>query len=177
VWVVLVDGDLAHHSGSLVWLAVEAVGSRDGEGDGECFPCRVEVLLLRDLGDVDAAGHLVLVEDYVVRVAGVVLEGDGVAGLDGELAGLEDERAAVGAQKHLLRHGAAGQHGAGGNGNGGGGGLAKGGAHGEGGPPPAPAAEGRPGGDGGGGKGGHSLSVSLSFSSGRQKMPTPYSNI
>jgi hypothetical protein len=163
VWVVLVDGDLAHHSGSLVWLAVEAVGSRDGEGDGECFPCRVEVLLLRDLGDVDAAGHLVLVEDYVVRVAGVVLEGDGVAGLDGELAGLEDERAAVGAQKHLLRHGAAGQHGAGGNGNGGS--LAKGGAHGEGGPPPA--GEGRPGGDGGGGKGGHgghSLSLSLFLS-------------
>jgi hypothetical protein len=163
VLFVLVDGDLAHHSGSLVWLAVEAVGSRDGEGDGECFPCRVEVLLLRDLGDVDAAGHLVLVEHYVVRVAGVVLEGDGVAGLDGELAGLEDERAAVGAQKHLLRHGAAGQHGAGGNGNGGS--LAKGGAHGEGGPPPA--GEGRPGGDGGGGKGGHgghSLSLSLFLS-------------
>lgn len=123
----LVDGDLADHPGSLVRLAVEAVGPRHGEGDGVGLSRRVEVLLLRDLGGVDAAGHLVLVEDDVVRVPGVVLEGDGVAGLDGELAGLEDEDAAVGAEQHLLGHGAAGEQGAGGHGHGGGaGGLAEG---------------------------------------------------
>jgi hypothetical protein len=78
-----------------------------------------------------------------VRVAGVVLEGDGVAGLDDELVGLTDERPAIGAQKHLLCHGAVSQHGVGGNSRGGSG-LAKGGVHGEGGPP---SVEGRSSGD------------------------------
>ena len=141
-------------------LAVEAVGARHGEGDGVGLAWRVEVLLLRDLGGVHAAGHLVLVEDDVVRVPGVVLEGDGVAGLDGELAGLEDEHASVCAQQHLLGHGAAGKKGAGGHGHGGrAGGLAERGAHGEGRPPGHGAGgrrgEGGRGGDGGRGEGGH----------------------
>jgi hypothetical protein len=146
-----------------VRLAVESVGSRHGERDGVGLSRRVEVLLLRDLGGVDTAGHLVLVEDDVVWVPGVVLEGDCLAGLDGELAGLEDEDASGGAQQHLLGHGAAGEQGAGGHGHGGGaGGLAERGAHGES-SSRAPAGngagwpgsrEGR-GGDGGRGEGGH----------------------
>jgi hypothetical protein len=143
-----------------VRLAVEAVGARHGEGDGVGLAWRVEVLLLRDLGGVDAARHLVFVEHDVVREAGVVLEGDGVAGLDGELAGLEDEPAVACAQQHLLGHGAAaGKQDAGGNGHGGGGsGLAERGTHGEG-PPADHCASGRGregrGGDGGRGEGRH----------------------
>lgn len=155
----LVDGDLADHAGSGVWLAVEAVRPGHGEGDGEGLAGGVEVLLLGDLGDVDAGRHGVLVEHNVVWEPGVVLEGDGLAGLDAEVVGLEHQHAAVGAEEHVLRHGAARQHGAGGHGHSGGAaGLAEGGAHHQ----PAAGAPGSNGGPGEGrdghgcrGKGGH----------------------
>ena len=53
---------------------------------------------MRERLGVDARGDGVLVEDDVVREAGVVAEGDRVAGLDGDRGRVEDERARVGAE-------------------------------------------------------------------------------
>ena len=94
----LLNRDLALHSSALVRLAVVVVLPRSSELHAVGLSGRVQVVLVREGFSVDPRGDRVLVEHDVVREAGVVLEGQRVAGLDRDRGGVEDERARVGAE-------------------------------------------------------------------------------
>lgn len=79
-------------------LAVEPVRPGRRQLDAVRLARGVEVVLVRDGVGFHALGHGVLVEHDVVREPCVVLERDGVPGLDRDRRRVEDEGSGVGAE-------------------------------------------------------------------------------
>lgn len=107
-----INSHLPNHASSLMRGTVKTVSPFLSQSHSIALPRTVQKILIahRYLRNIDAGGHLILVENHVVGEPGVVLENDFLPGSDGEGAGLENQPAVIGPEQNVDGHGVSGEH-------------------------------------------------------------------